>query len=71
MKNITLDNTLAELAKIKDLGERMLFWRDFKRSFDKLNPEDQEAYKKESEAKARELLIETYTLLGKEMPVLP
>jgi hypothetical protein len=71
MENITLDNTLTELAKIKDLGERMLFWRDFKRSFDKLSPEDQKAYKQESEAKARELLIETYTLLGKEMPVLP
>lgn len=46
----------------------MLFWRDFKRSFEQLSPKAQEAYRQESEAKARDLLKETYALLGKEMP---
>lgn len=67
VKNV--EETLAEVIKITDIGERKLYWRDFKRAFDKLSPEEKEARKQESREKARELVAETYALLGKEQPI--
>ena len=65
-----VETTLQEVIKITDIGERMLYWREFKRSFDKLSPEEKEVRRQQSRAKARELVAETYTLLGKEMPAM-
>ncbi len=66
MKIKNVEETLAEVIKITDIGERKLYWRDFKRDFDKLSPEEKEARRQESRKKARELVAETYALLGQE-----
>ena len=70
MKVKNVEETLAEVIKITDIGERKLYWRNFKRTFDKLSPEEKEARRQESRKKARELVAETYTLLGKEQPIM-
>ena len=71
MKIDNIEKVFEEALKITDIGERMLFWHNFKRSFDTLPASAQEAYRVASKAKAKELLAETYALLGKEMPASP
>ncbi len=69
MKIKDVETTLAEVAKITDIGERMLYWREFKRNFNNLSPEEKELRKQQSKAKARELVAQTYALLDKEIPI--
>lgn len=45
MEIINVETTLTEAIKITDIGERMLFWHNFKEAFDKLTPEKQEIYR--------------------------
>ncbi len=58
-------NTIFEqVQKIEDSAERLIYWHRFKLAFDQLTPEEQDIYRKQSEEKAREILEETYKILG-------